>query len=68
MSNVIRLNINELRSVISEKVHYILEAALNPQQSLVDNFDLVARLMEFKSDDDFYTFLSNRANIGKIIL
>ena len=54
MSNVIRLNINELRSVISEKVHYILEAALNPQQSLVDNFDLVARLMEFKSDDDFY--------------
>ena len=52
---IFKITETELHNMISESVNKALsEGYLNEARTLVDNFDKVAKLMEFNSDDDFY--------------
>lgn len=46
----IKITENQLRHIITETISNIL----SEEQKLIDNFDKVARMMEFNSNDDFY--------------
>ncbi len=50
----ITLTENDLKDIIKETISILFEDKIQTNDYTVDNFDLVASLMNFNSDDDFY--------------
>lgn len=50
----IQLTENDLRNIVNETLSLMFESDDENTEYIVDNFNLVVKLLNFKSDDDFY--------------
>ena len=48
------INYNDIKNIVNEAISILLEDTSQKNSYTVDNFDLVSKLMNFNSDDDFY--------------
>lgn len=52
--NIRIINSEDIKNIVNEAINILFEDASQMNDYTVDNFDLVSRLMNFNSDDDFY--------------